>query len=81
MCPRPRRLDIPALRAKYYAERDKRLNPKAGAQYINDGPGELHDLYNHDPHMPVSPRDPIVEELDVAVLGGGFSAGSWPAIT
>ena len=65
-------LDIPALRAKYYAERDKRLNAKGGDQYINDGPGDLHDLYNHDPHMPVIPRDPIVEDLDVAVLGGGF---------
>ncbi|MFM6931367.1 MAG: flavin-containing monooxygenase, partial [Novosphingobium sp.] len=65
-------LDIPALRAKYYAERDKRLNSKAGAQYIHDGPGQLHDLYNTDPHMPVAPRDPVVEELDVAVLGAGF---------
>lgn len=65
-------LDIPALRAKYYAERDKRLNPKAGDQYVNDGPGDLHDLYNHDPHMPVAPRDALVEELDVAILGAGF---------
>ena len=66
-------IDIPALRARYYAERDKRLNPKAGAQYINDGPGDLHDLYNHDPYMAVAPRDPIVEDIDVAVLGAGFS--------
>ena len=66
-------IDIPALRAKYYAERDKRLNPKAGAQYVNDGPGDLHDLYNHDPYMAVAPRDPIIEDLDVAVLGAGFS--------
>ena len=66
-------IDIAALRAKYYAERDKRLNPKAGAQYINDGPGDLHDLYNTDPHMPVAPRDPLVEELDVVVLGAGFA--------
>ncbi len=66
-------LDIAALRAKYYAERDKRKNEKGGAQYINDGPGDLHDLYNHDPHMPVQPRDPIVEDIDVAVLGAGFS--------
>ncbi len=65
-------IDIPALRAKYYAERDKRLNAKGSAQYINDGPGDLHDLYNHDPHMAVAPRDPIVEELDVAILGAGF---------
>ena len=66
-------LDIAALRTKYYVERDKRKNEKGGAQYINDGPGDLHDLYNHDPHMPVAPRDPIVEDLDVAVLGAGFS--------
>lgn len=66
-------IDIDALRAKYYAERDKRLNPKGGAQYINDGPGDLHDLYNHDPHMPIQPRDPVIEDLDVAVLGAGFS--------
>jgi cation diffusion facilitator CzcD-associated flavoprotein CzcO len=71
--PRRVELDIAALRAKYYAERDKRLNPKAGAQYINDGPGDLHDVYNHDPHMPVAPRDAIAEDLDVAILGAGFS--------
>ena len=65
-------LDIPALRAKYYAERDKRLNPNNGAQYIHDGPGQLHDLYNTDPHMPVTPREPLTEELDVAILGAGF---------
>ena len=65
-------IDIPALRAKYYAERDKRLNSKAGGQYIHDGPGQLHDLYNTDPHMPVIPRDAVSEELDVAVLGAGF---------
>ncbi|MFM5930390.1 MAG: NAD(P)-binding protein [Novosphingobium sp.] len=70
--PSAEEIDIPALRARYYAERDKRLNSKAGAQYIHDGPGQLHDLYNSDPHMPVAPRDPIVEELDVAVLGAGF---------
>ena len=30
------------------------------------------DLYEVDPHTPVSPRDPVSEDLDVAVLGGGF---------
>ncbi len=65
-------LDIPALRTRYYRERDKRLNAKAGEQYIQDGPGELHDLYNTDPHMPVQPREPLSEDLDVAILGGGF---------
>ena len=65
-------IDIPALRAKYYAERDKRLNAKAGDQYLNDGPGDLHGFYNQDPHMAVQPRDPVSEDLDVLVLGAGF---------
>jgi cation diffusion facilitator CzcD-associated flavoprotein CzcO len=65
-------LDIPALRARYYAERDKRLNAKAGEQYVKNIPGEMHDLYNSDPHMPVTPREPLVEDLDVAILGAGF---------
>jgi len=70
--PAAEELDIPALRAKYYAERDKRLNPRNGEQYIHDGPGQLHDLYNTDPHMPVQPREPLSEDLDVAILGAGF---------
>ncbi len=69
-------IDIAALRARYYAERDKRLNPKAGDQYGQDLPknasGDTHGLYNNDPHMPVAPRDAIAEELDVLVLGAGF---------
>ncbi len=65
-------LDIPALRKKYAQEREKRLNPRQGGQYINDGPGQLHDLYNSDPHMPVQPRDALSEDLDVAILGAGF---------
>ena len=65
-------IDIAAMRTKYYAERDKRLNSKAGEQYIHEGPGQLHDLYNTDPHMPVQPREPLSEDLDVAILGAGF---------
>ena len=65
-------IDIATMRAKYYAERDKRLNSKAGEQYIHEGPGQLHDLYNTDPHMPVAPREPLSEDLDVAILGAGF---------
>ncbi|PLK25648.1 NAD(P)/FAD-dependent oxidoreductase [Novosphingobium sp. TH158] len=65
-------IDIPAMRARYYAERDKRLNSSLGDQYLQDGPGDLHDFYNKDPYMAVQPRDPVVEELDVAVLGAGF---------
>ena len=65
-------IDIPALRERYRVEREKRLDARAGDQYGQDGPGDLHGFYNKDPHMPVEPRDPISEELDVAVLGAGF---------
>ena len=34
--------------------------------------GEFHDLYATDPHKPVAPREPVSEEIDVAILGGGF---------
>src|ERR1700741_4301301 len=65
-------IDIPALRAKYIEERDKRLTKKGQKQYEH----LTHDLasdYEHDPHTPVTPRDPIVEDLEVAILGGGWT--------
>jgi cation diffusion facilitator CzcD-associated flavoprotein CzcO len=64
-------VDIPALRERYRQEREKRLNPAHGAQYVHTE--ELSKEYEHDPHRPVSPRDPVSEELDACVLGGGFS--------
>ncbi|MEI7715582.1 MAG: NAD(P)/FAD-dependent oxidoreductase [Mycobacterium sp.] len=67
----PDDVDIPALREKYRHERAKRLREEGSRQYI-----ELEDdfagYYETDPHTPVAPRDPIVEDIDVAVLGGGF---------
>ena len=64
-------LDIPALRTKYYAERDKRLNEARTNQYVRPT-GEFAENYAHDPHMPVAPREAINEDLDVAILGAGW---------
>ena len=64
-------IDIPALREKYRQERDKRVGAGGQEQYVRLT-GEFQDLYSTDPHLPVTPRDPISEELDVVVLGGGF---------
>jgi cyclohexanone monooxygenase len=64
-------IDLPALRAKYAEERDKRLR-EGQAQYIVTE-GDFADFYEADPHMPVSPRDPISADADVVVLGGGFA--------
>jgi len=70
-CPEAEALDIPALREKYRQERDKRITVAGQEQYVSLS-GEFQDLYSTDPHRPVAPRDPISEDLDVAILGGGF---------
>jgi len=64
-------VDIPALRAKYAVERDKRLRDEGQTQYVRPTGGAVGD-YSVDPHQPVVPREPIQEEIDVIVLGGGF---------
>lgn len=68
----PDDFDIDALRAKYAAERAKRLRTDGSRQYI-EVEDDFADYYEVDPYTPVTPRDPIVEDIDVAVLGGGFA--------
>lgn len=69
--PSPDEIDIPALREKYYEERDKRLS--AGGQYqYKPASSEFHDLYATDPHKSLVSRNPLDEEIDVAVLGAGL---------
>ena len=65
-------IDIDALREKYLHERDKRLRAEGSKQYL-ELKGEYSDFYEVDPHTPVSPRDPISEDIEVAVLGGGIA--------
>ena len=67
----PTDVDIPALRAKYRQEREKRLRKEGSQQYV-----ELQDdfagYYETDPHTPRVERPAIDADIDVAVLGGGF---------
>jgi cyclohexanone monooxygenase len=65
-------IDIPALRAKYLQERDKRLTKKGQKQYEHLT-SDLAADYEHDPFTPVTPREPLHEELEVAILGGGWT--------
>jgi cyclohexanone monooxygenase len=68
----PDDVDIQTLREKYRQEREKRLTRAGRDQYVEPA-GDLADNYEADPHMPVVPRAPISEEIDVAILGAGFS--------
>ena len=67
----PDEFDIPALREKYRQERDRRLRPDGQKQYFRPT-GKGAPDYAVDPHMPVRPRDPISEDLDVLILGAGW---------
>jgi cyclohexanone monooxygenase len=68
----PADIDIDELREKYLHERDKRLRVEGSKQYL-----ELKDDFAEfaevDPHTPVTPRTPIAEDIEVAVLGGGIA--------
>jgi cyclohexanone monooxygenase len=68
----PDDIDLPALRERYRQERDKRLRPEGSRQY-RVAEGELAAFYETDPHSPPVVRGPLAEDLDVAVLGGGFA--------
>jgi cyclohexanone monooxygenase len=62
--------DPDALRAKYREERDKRLRPDANEQYI-EVTGEF-SRYLDDPYVEPIVRDPLTDEVDVVIVGGGF---------
>ncbi|MEB3068217.1 flavin-containing monooxygenase [[Mycobacterium] vasticus] len=68
----PEDIDIDAMRRRYAAERAKRIRPEGSSQYL-----ELKDDFVEfaevDPHMPVTPRDPIDADVEVVVLGGGIA--------
>jgi cation diffusion facilitator CzcD-associated flavoprotein CzcO len=63
--------DKEALRAKYAAERDKRLRAEGSAQYRRLE-SEFADLAT-DPYLPVTPRQPLTDHVTFAFIGGGFA--------
>ncbi|TGD71052.1 NAD(P)/FAD-dependent oxidoreductase [Mangrovimicrobium sediminis] len=65
-------IDIAALKARYRAERDKRMRQEGQAQYVRPV-GEFADSYEADPYTPVTPREALDEDLEIAILGGGWS--------
>lgn len=68
----PTDFDVDAIREKYAAERAKRLRPEGGDQYL-ELDGDFAEFSEVDPYTTVTERDPIVEDADVVILGGGFA--------
>jgi cation diffusion facilitator CzcD-associated flavoprotein CzcO len=63
--------DPDALRERYREERDKRIRPDGNEQYV-----EVTGDFTHfvdDPYVePGFDRQPLTDEIDVALIGGGF---------
>src|SRR6185312_2470426 len=64
-------IDIAALKARYIAERARRMRSEGEEQYVRPT-GELATTYVDDPHTPRSERAPLSEQIDVAILGAGW---------
>jgi cyclohexanone monooxygenase len=65
--------DPQALREKYRSERDKRLRDDGEDQYI-EAASQFAHYAEDDPYVdPGFERDPLDLDIDVAVIGGGFS--------
>ncbi|MCO6010797.1 NAD(P)/FAD-dependent oxidoreductase [Actinoallomurus purpureus] len=63
--------DPDALRARYRAERDRRIRPDGNAQYRGTS-GEF-GYYADDPYAdPEFARDPLHDRVEALVIGGGF---------
>ncbi len=64
-------IDHEALRLKYRAERDKRLREDGNEQYIEPTGRFAHFL--DDPYVERVEREPLRDEVTVAIIGGGFA--------
>ena len=64
-------IDKDAIRARYRAERDKRLRSDGNEQYVRIA--GVFDHYLDDPYTPVTPRAPKTDHVTFAFVGGGFA--------
>ena len=65
------RFDREAVHEKYLEERDKRL--VAGRSAISDLRSTSFAKYREDPFTPFVHREPITDDVDVAVIGAGIA--------
>ena len=61
--------DPDSLREKYRLERDKRLREDGNDQYVDISE---YAQYLDDPYTRPSTREPLFDEVTVAIIGGGF---------
>jgi cyclohexanone monooxygenase len=65
--------DPDELREKYRQERDRRLREDGAEQYIELS-GRFQEYAEHDPYVePGYTRPSITDDVEVAIIGGGFS--------
>ena len=61
-----------AVHAKYLAERDRRLVP-GRTDILDLSSDERLARFRDDPFTPVTPRDPVTDDVDVVIVGGGIA--------
>ena len=59
------------VRARYRAERDKRLRPDGNDQYVEVAGSFAH--FVDDPYVEWVEREPLTDDVTVAFIGGGFA--------
>ena len=59
------------VRARYRAERDKRLRPDGNDQYVEVAGSFAH--FVDDPYVERVEREPLTDDVTVAFIGGGFA--------
>ncbi len=64
-------IDHDAIRERYRVEREKRLREDGNAQYIEPKGRFAHFL--DDPYVERVEREPLRDEVTVAIIGGGFA--------
>jgi cyclohexanone monooxygenase len=64
--------DLAALKAKYRQERERRVRQEGEQQYV-EVEGDYSSFWVQDPYSDRINRDSISQEIDVAILGGGFA--------
>ena len=64
-------IDRQAVLERYLEERDKRIRTDGNDQYVEPTGRYAHFL--DDPHVPAVEREPIDDDVEVAVIGAGFA--------